>query len=121
MTIILHIIARGEWETAVSHPPYAPPSLASEGFIHCSTLEQVLLPANSLYRGRADLLLLCLDEARIAADVVYEDCYESGIEFPHIYGPLNLEAVVAIVEFPCQADGSFRLPSLNDFTSRPSG
>lgn len=114
MTIILHIISRGEWETAVSHPPYAPSSLASEGFIHCSTPEQVLLPANSLYRGRADLLLLCLDAARIAADVVYEDCYDSGIEFPHIYGPLNLEAVVTVIEFPCQADGSFRLPPLID-------
>jgi uncharacterized protein (DUF952 family) len=112
MAIILHIITRREWETAVSDPPYTPPSLTGEGFIHCSTPEQVLLPANSLYRGQQDLLLLCLDETQLEAEVIYEDCYESGLEFPHIYGPLNLDAVVGLVEFPCEADGSFRLPPL---------
>lgn len=111
MAMILHIVAREEWETAVLHPPYAPPSLAREGFIHCSTPEQVLLPANSLYHGRRDLLLLCLDESLIEAEVIYEDCYASGLKFPHIYGPLNPDAVGQVTPFPCQTDGSFQLPA----------
>ena len=108
---ILHIVPRAEWEAAVrTDEPYAPESLAAEGFIHCSTPAQVLGPANAFYRGQGGLVLLRIDPGRLAADLVYEDCYESGQAFPHIYGPLNLEAVVEVVDFPVGPDGTFSLP-----------
>lgn len=110
--MLLHIVARSTWETAVSHPPYQPPSLASEGFIHCSTVAQVLKPANEMYRGQSDLLLLCIDPEKVAAPLVYEDCYETGQQFPHIYGPLDPAAVVSVVDFPANPDGSFSLPAV---------
>jgi uncharacterized protein (DUF952 family) len=87
-------------------------TLATEGFIHCSTPEQVLGPANALYHGREDLVLLVIEPSRLAADLVYEDCYEAGQAFPHIYGPLNLDAVSRVVPFPPRPDGSFELPPL---------
>jgi uncharacterized protein (DUF952 family) len=43
--------------------------------------------------------------------VVYEDCYDSGQAFPHIYGPLNVDAVVNVVDFPPGKDGFFSLPA----------
>lgn len=109
--MLLHIIDRAEWETAVSQPPYRPASLASEGFIHCSTVAQVLKPANEMFQGQANLILLCIDPAKVNADIIYEDCYESGVAFPHIYGPLDPAAVFNQIDFPPNADGSFSLPA----------
>jgi uncharacterized protein (DUF952 family) len=107
--MILHISTRTDWEAAGAF--YAPASLESEGFIHCSTPEQILLPANAMFRGQEGLVLLCIDPARVTAEIVYEDCYESGQEFPHIYGRLNKEAVIKVVDFPPHRDGTFSLPS----------
>ena len=109
--MLVHMAYRHEWNAALERGWYETGSLVSDGFIHCSTLEQVLIPANSMYRGVQDLVLLCLDTAAIAAPIVYEDCYDAGQEFPHVYGPLNLEAVLHVVEFPPNADGSFTLPT----------
>ena len=68
------------------------------------------MPANQMFAGRSDLILLTIDPARLTARLVYEDCYETGHQFPHIYGPLNLEAVTGFVAFPPNADGTFSLP-----------
>ena len=92
-------------------PPTQPPAYHTEGFIHCSTPEQVLTPANAIFRGQTDLILLCIDPSKIYANIIYEDCYESGIEFPHIYGAINIDAVIKTVNFPPNDDGTFSLPS----------
>ncbi len=110
--MILHIALADEWDAARALGQYRADSLATEGFIHCSTAAQVLIPANERFHGRTDLLLLVIDPARLAAELVYEDCYETGQAFPHLYGPLNLDAVLRAMPFPPSADGSFVLPPL---------
>jgi uncharacterized protein (DUF952 family) len=112
MKLILHIALREEWVTAVSPAHYSPPSLTNEGFIHCSTPEQVVDVANNLFRGQTDLILLCLDEAQLEAPVVYEDCYQSGQQFPHVYGRFNPAALLGTVDFPPAPEGLFVLPPL---------
>lgn len=107
---ILHITTEKEWQTAVAAGEYRADSLESEGFIHCSTIEQVLMPANQMFAGRTDLILLTINPAQLTAKLVYEDCYETGHQFPHIYGPLNLDAVTGFVAFPSNPDGTFSLP-----------
>jgi len=107
--LLLHITPRDAWE-AQGTTGYRATSLSSEGFIHCSTPEQVLGPAHALFRGQANLVLLCIDGHRLSSDVVYEDCYEAGQLFPHIYGPINRDAVIAVVPFPQGPDGQFSLP-----------
>lgn len=109
--MILHIARKAEWQTAVAAGHYVTHSLESEGFIHCSTLDQVLLPANTLFQGQADLVLLCISPTLVHAPIVYEDCYQSGQKFPHIYGQLNVDAVNQVVEFLPNSDGSFSLPA----------
>ncbi|HEX6383569.1 MAG TPA: DUF952 domain-containing protein [Anaerolineae bacterium] len=111
MGLILHITTRQQWQNAEATGAYRTDSLESEGFIHCSTSEQVLGPANAMYRGRQDLVLLCIDPARVQPPIVFEDCYESGQAFPHVYGPLNVDAVVNVVDFPLGKDGFFSLPA----------
>lgn len=112
--MIYHIVERESWEKAKSSGKYHPYSLKKDGFIHCSDLEQVEGVANNLYEGEDELLLLAIDEERVAAKVVYEDLYDLGEEYPHIYGPLDVEAVTKAVEFsvPADGEGKFRLEEI---------
>jgi uncharacterized protein (DUF952 family) len=87
---------------------YAAASLESEGFIHCSTREQVVRTANRFYRGRAGLVLLCIDATALGSALRFEPA--DGELFPHCYGEIPLESIVATVDFPCLGDGSFELP-----------
>lgn len=109
--MILHITTRTAWESAGSAGVFRPDSLDTDGFIHCSTPIQVLMPANAIFRGQVDLVLLCIDPAEVQSPIVYEDLYETGHDCPHIYGPLNLEAVIKAIDFPPNRDGTFGLPS----------
>ena len=109
---IYHITTRDAWTTAVATNQYTADSLATEGFIHCSTRAQLTGTANTFFHGRSDLILLQIDAARATAPIVYEDLYAKGEPFPHLYGPLNLDAVTAVIDFPARPDGSFALPDL---------
>ena len=109
---VVHICRKEEWQTAQQQGAYSPASVTTEGFIHCSLPDQVVGVANSLYRGEAGLVLLMIDSARLTAPIVFEDCYESGTEYPHLYGALNIDAVVEVVDFPSGPDGSYSLPRL---------
>ncbi len=107
---LLHIISQENWERARELGELIDPSLESEGFIHCSYADQVLLPANALFSGQSDLLLLVIDPAILSSALVIEDSYGSGTEFPHVYGPIELEAVISTVPFPASDDSLFSLP-----------
>jgi uncharacterized protein (DUF952 family) len=110
--VIFHIVGRGEWDQAVSKGRYEPASVKIEGFMHCSTLAQLIETGNRLYRGRSDLVVLCIDEERIEFPVRREaPAQGSAQRFPHVYGPLGLEAITKVVDFPCEGDGSFRMPA----------
>jgi len=112
---LLHIAPRDRWlQAAETGLDYRDPSLDDEGFIHCSTRAQVLIPANERFAGRNDLVLLVIDPTLVAAEVIYEDCYDSGHAFPHIYGPVPIAAVTAVFDFPANADGTFDLPEALD-------
>lgn len=107
--MILHIIDKEEWLKAKTKGIYVPSSLESDGFIHCSTIEQTVDVANYLFKGQNDLVLLCIDSDKVGAEIIYEDLYETGKLFPHIYGPLNIDAVTKVISFPPNSDGTFDL------------
>jgi uncharacterized protein (DUF952 family) len=110
MAIIFHITAREAWGRARPEGSYRPEAFAAEGFIHCSTRAQVVRVADARFRGRAGLVLLCIDADRVAAEIVYENL-EGGRElFPHIYGELNADAVVEVLEFEPGEGGRFSFP-----------
>lgn len=118
--LIYHIAPRDDWKAAEVQGEYRAASLESEGFIHCSTSKQVVRVANTLYKGRDDLVLLVIDPTQAYSDLRWEppahipplpDGSEPTRElFPHLYGPLNVEAVVRVVDFPPGKDGRFSLP-----------
>ncbi len=118
--MILHIARRAEWDSARTRGWYRPAAFEQDGFIHCSTLAQALATANRFFYGQRDLVLLHIDERKLAAPLRYESAAppagsveaepRAGL-FPHLYGNLNLDAVMEVIEFPCAADGSFELPA----------
>lgn len=105
--MILHIIENEDWFKAKELGIYMPPSLKTEGFIHCSTFEQALEVANLFFEGHKNLLILCIDPTKLESNYVYEDLIQSGKLYPHIYGPLNLDSVIKVVEFPLGSNGKF--------------
>lgn len=104
---ILHITTHEAWAEARRSGEYRTESLRTEGFIHCSTPAQVEATAERYYLGHRDLILLVIDPARVQAPLKFEEA--RGLLFPHIYGPLNLDAVQRTVDFPPGPDGRFRL------------
>jgi uncharacterized protein (DUF952 family)/GNAT superfamily N-acetyltransferase len=117
--VFVHLIEPAAWRAAVTDGAVRPPSLESVGFVHLSTPEQVHVPAERLYPGRRDLLLLVVDPARLADPVRFEDGVPAdpdGTQFPHLYGPLPTSAVIAVV--PYRPPVPFSLPAPDDLLAR---
>ena len=122
-TLIYHLTNRDDWSNARDQGSYTPLSLGGEGFIHCSRIDQVLRVANSYYPAQSNLVLLEIDPERLHCNLRWEPGTDKPDElFPHLYGPLNLDAVRRIIDFPPGPDGSFALPDLseNSFSIRPA-
>jgi uncharacterized protein (DUF952 family) len=105
--VIFHITSAATWNTAQASGAYAADSLATEGFIHCSEANQYCWVANQRFRGRQDLVLLHIDETRLQAPLQRENLEGGERLFPHIYGALNLDAVVHVTPFMPAATGEF--------------
>jgi uncharacterized protein (DUF952 family) len=108
--MLYHMLPAADWAATAPGAPYRAPSLATEGFIHCSGDHAALLTVgNSFYRNEpGDWLVLVIDEAAVDAPVQWDAVEDT--RFPHIYGPLNRSAVVDVVPFPRTAGGAFVLP-----------
>jgi len=105
MDFIYHLALAKDWELAQASPSqeYTISTLGStledEGFIHCSFAEQVPRIAGFIYKGVPDVVLLTIDQSKLKPPVKLENL-DGGTElFPHIYGPLNLDAVVNVESY----------------------
>jgi uncharacterized protein (DUF952 family) len=108
---ILHITSRVEWSAAKKSGQYSADSLAGQGFIHCSNIGQVVRVADSFFSGHHDLVLLLIDPVRLKSELRWEPGVDLGTElFPHIYGPINLDALMEVLDLECDTDGKFHLP-----------
>ncbi|SRR5258706_11034955 len=117
--MIFHITSRSAWDESKKRGEYRAESLVTEGFIHCSTLAQVLPVANNFYKGQSGLVLLEIEPTLLASQLKWEPPsgetpppgVPAGEQFPHIYGPINLDAVVKAVDIASKPDGTFDLPT----------
>lgn len=118
--MIFHITSRAAWTESQAKGEYTAPSLAAEGFIHCSTISEVLPVANSYYPGQTGLVLLVIDPALLSSSLKWEGPsggtpppgVAEGELFPHVYGPINLNSVLKVVELKTDSSGSFTMPDL---------
>lgn len=109
---LLHLVPASSFDAAGT-APYEPPSLAAEGFVHCSTTEQVAGTARLLFAGTGDLLLLVIDPRRLdGAEVRWEDSYGIGQEFPHVYGAIPRAAIVEVRLYPPGRGGRWSRPEV---------
>ena len=94
--MIYHVTTKKNWETALHNGSYITASLATEGFIHNSTIEQVAGVLQRYYTGQTDLVLLHINEEKLNAELKYELAPSVNEMFPHIFGAINLEAVEVV-------------------------
>jgi uncharacterized protein (DUF952 family) len=108
-SITFHLVAQSYWESLDPRADYVPRDFAREGFIHCtSAADEMARVANAFYRSDAGPhLFLYIDKARVHAPIRYDDVEEC---YPHIYGALNRDAIVAIRPARRQANGTFLPP-----------
>ncbi len=95
MRRIYHLVAPAAWNSSPGEP-YRADSLEREGFIHCSYGHQVAGAANRFYATAPELLVLALDPTRLTSPL-REEAASNGELFPHIYGPINRDAVVEVL------------------------
>jgi uncharacterized protein (DUF952 family) len=115
---IVHLTTRDAWLAARQTGIYTTPSLDSEGFIHCSRPDQIVKVANVFYTGQSGLVLLVIEPSRMTSPLKWEPPAHpapgpapvTGDLFPHLYGPLNLDAVTSVLDFPLDETGLFHLP-----------
>jgi len=110
MNIIYHLVPANDWYGLNPTAPYLPCDFESDGFIHCTRgLDLLLQVANTYYRDApGEFLLLVIDESRVSAEIKYEN------GFPHVYGPLNRDAIITLHTMPRRDDGRFELPTSID-------
>jgi uncharacterized protein (DUF952 family) len=114
---VFHLALRAEWRDAVDggegyRRSTLGRSLDEEGFIHCSFAHQVQGVADFVFRGRDDVLLLTIDLARVPSEVRVENLDGGDNLFPHIYGPLPIDAVVNVDEVRLDAHDRLALGEL---------
>jgi uncharacterized protein (DUF952 family)/GNAT superfamily N-acetyltransferase len=123
--MILHLLSRESWVEAQAHGQLVALSVATEGFAHCSTEHQMVAVANKYYRGTSNMVLLNIDPTKLTSQLKFEPpAHLDGSPalpheplFPHIYGPINLDAVIEVIDFPCRPNGEFVAPpQLNTFS-----
>jgi len=117
--VLVHLIDPAAWRAALDEGCVRPASLDEVGFVHLSTPDQVHLPARALFPGRRDMVLLVVDPARLEAPLRYEPGMPSdpaSMRFPHLYGPLPVTSVIAVV--PYRPPSPFLLPAPDDRFAR---
>ncbi len=108
-TTIYHIVHPEWWEIFANKDYYESETLSEEKFIHLSTLEQVNGTLANFFKGSKRLFILHIDASKLNSNLVYEDLFDLGIAFPHLYGRLNKDAVVEVQELLADKDGVMRL------------
>ena len=96
--MIYHVTSKKQWNEALEKGYFDEPSLAIEGFIHNSTEAQVSGVLEKFYKGKTDLLLMHIDESKLTAELKYELAPSVNELFPHVFGNINLDAVVQITD-----------------------
>ena len=108
--IIIHTVLEDYWNNFIGKELYGTLSLDEDGFIHCSTFDTILDVANSNFKNCEQVLLVCIDTDKVIPEIKWEDSSNCGTKYPHIYGLLNMTAVVDTFKFNKDTDGDFYLP-----------
>ncbi|MDN5200490.1 DUF952 domain-containing protein [Fulvivirgaceae bacterium BMA10] len=110
-TWIYHIANPDNWQKAEKEGFYSDQSLQTQGFIHASDYDQVIATSERYFERSQELLLLAIDPEKVRPEIKYERSPERNELFPHIYGPINLDAIRQLISLKRGSDGKFTFPS----------
>ncbi|WP_267425444.1 DUF952 domain-containing protein [Methylobacterium sp. GC_Met_2] len=111
MALIYKICPRDLWQEAEAAGRFeGAPIDRQDGFIHFSTAAQAAETAARHFAGQADLLLIAVD-AEALGDALRHEPSRGGDLFPHLYGPLSLNAVKSVDALPLDAEGRHVFPA----------
>jgi uncharacterized protein (DUF952 family) len=108
--MIYHITNPAAWKKGQEDGRYLPEGYEQDGFIHCSKREQIAGVGQRYYAGQTGLLILGINPDKLTSKLVFENTTGGEELFPHIYGPLNLDAVESTAEFGQKTNGTFEFP-----------
>ena len=94
---IYHITTQTEWEQALVKMEYLPLQYEKDGFIHCSIERQIPGVLDRFYKGQTGLVKLKIEKDKVQRPVLFELAHDINELFPHIYGSLNIDAVVEVI------------------------
>ena len=106
--MILHCMKRTTWEERRNKESWGKRNIKAEGFIHCSTVEYFWRVAPNFIDIEDELILVCIDENKLKVEVKYEDGDNCGREYPHVYGLINNDAVINVLPFLKNEDGTYK-------------
>jgi uncharacterized protein (DUF952 family) len=98
MPIIYHVTTAEAWNAAQQKGQYESPSLAREGFIHCSEANQVAGVLDRYFAGQTNLVKLVIDTEALTSRLVYDWSTSNEETYPHVYGPINTNAVKEVIQ-----------------------
>ncbi|MBN6187570.1 DUF952 domain-containing protein [Aneurinibacillus sp. BA2021] len=106
MSVIYCLCPASYWEAFKDKKEYIPRDYEEEGFIHATQGDDLLIRvANRVYKEFTDeLLLLIIDEDRVTSEVRYEQAKDANL-YPHIYGPLNTDAITEVKQMKKTENG----------------
>ncbi len=102
---ILHLCQAESWHNSQAFGEYRAESLEREGFIHCSLPEQISDVAKRFYKRVPDLVVLYIDTSKLAPEVRWEKSGDTY--YPHVYGAINLDAVMGVTSLHPDRDGAY--------------
>lgn len=107
--LIFHVVKKEDWKLQKKDSRYHPESIDTEGFIHCSPGREIEEVTNRLFKGESDILLIIINTTLVEPEIRYENSGDSDTKYPHIYGPLNMDAVIDKIELASEDDGSYKI------------
>jgi uncharacterized protein (DUF952 family) len=107
--MIYHIAEKDEWSACQNKAEYIPKRYNKDGFVHCSDDCQVERIANSMFRTKAEIMLLKINPTKLNARTIYESPQGTTEKFPHVYGTINKQAIVKVSQLSCDKNGEFKI------------
>ena len=95
--IILHALRKSAWQSNEKSNYYGQDSLDRFGFIHCSDIDTYQFVSPNFKDTAEEMLILAIDTDKVEAEILWEDHGNYGVEYPHIYGLLNKNAVIKVL------------------------
>ena len=96
---ILHALTKAAWESARGQEEYGQAHIDAEGFIHCSDIHTFAWVAPNFRAVEEPMVLLVINTEKVKPEIKWEDGDNCGVAYPHIYGVLNVDAVVEVLPY----------------------